>query len=473
MRQFLLATTLFFLFTNSTSAANGVIWFKPRLKASLLPRSYTVVFEGRTTPNTEIRVDSEKIIFVKGFNKLTPMTQLDLPASIVEYWRATKNAVEARVVTTKSCELKQGTSDSGKALLKIKTGNYLKVIKKLNSGWTVKGGNKEGFISANCAKPAEESFTQELFSEISTRSDKIGFFKLSLSLPFGLLQVPIIFSGAENKETLLLSASIEPKKIQLNVRTSPRPSADLIAEELKEFETYGADNSSDMLTPYGSISLSAFGGQRTYKQGTSSSDFEFSNSSGPGLAMDIVARSRRWGGQLHYELFPGKLASSSSLTLDKKTYSETMIMALAEYQSVRRENSFLFGVASHELPFLGSPTPSEVQLLSYSQHSMALGFLTYFFRKNASELSLQGVFTYPLSGTKLTSGDLKQKSGYTGSLNIKYARRWSDNFYYSGSLEYRMQNEEFQYTNPNGNIQYSNKQSLVKTLGFIGIGYLF
>lgn len=290
----------------------------------------------------------------------------------------------------------------------------------------------------------------------STDSDESGSFELSLKMPVGLLQVPVVVQKFREQQTFLLLFDIGEKSVKINAKVKRKPKkreAPVLAEKPKPPPPSVPSAHSEARSPAPSQNSNkdyfiSFGLGGTYQKlgqrQENVTDVAFQNLKTPSFNFQAGMDSNKMGIRFSYIDGPGAVTQAAApLFITNGNYHWTIAALEGLWRMGDRvkdnASKFRFGLQSQQIPFLSILQPSnEVIITNNSLLGISLGYGTTFGESDGWQTEVYFNYVYPVSyqSSTLNSFSLLPKLGLEGSVGVfKRRSKWTWGFYWLGQLQ--------------------------------------
>jgi hypothetical protein len=240
--------------------------------------------------------------------------------------------------------------------------NYTKVViyGKTSPGATL-SINKESVVTEN--PEFVEKFAKLAKGDIlQSAADQGGYFQMSLSLPQGLVQIPIVVTAEDKSMTYVISLQIEKGKVTASVPISKdEPEVAEWRDAAKKFaeKKYGlglplANKLSGLWASLG-VGINYQSLSQTLSGGT---ELKFQNINLPSVGVRMTWNQPRWLANFDYKYQPGTVSQvSAPFTASSSSYAWTSLTAEGgynlrnDYFGERSRFTLLAGCQFHQMPF--------------------------------------------------------------------------------------------------------------------------
>ncbi|MGZ3723253.1 MAG: hypothetical protein ACXVA9_10000 [Bdellovibrionales bacterium] len=220
--------------------------------------------------------------------------------------------------------------------------------------------------------------------ELQATSDDRGYFQLSITLPQGLVQIPVSFLYEEKTVTYVISLQVEKNKISISVPTVKDDT--YMAEtrdKLRKFvqKKYGlglplASNLKGLWLSFG-LGVSYQILSQNLNQDTALS---FTSSEFPSINARATWNQPKWLANFNYVYQPGKVSKVSApftLSNSKYTWSSYTFEGgynwLNDYFGERSRFTWLLGLQQHQMPFFQINYGNEIANQTLNLNTLSFG----------------------------------------------------------------------------------------------------
>jgi hypothetical protein len=277
---------------------------------------------------------------------------------------------------------------------------------------------------------------------LSSNADSEGYFQLTMSLPMGLVQVPIKFMDSDGNDTIyVVSLQVDKEKITASLPTQSDDAR--IARwraEIKQFaeKKYGIGVA--LAKKLKGIWFSIGAGitfQRHSQTLGSETDIKFQSLDLPSLGVRGVHAGEKWMFAGEYKYQPGRVSSiSRPFTMSDREFEWSTFSLEGgrnwknDYFGQRARFTYLLGVQNHQLPFFQVQAGNEIAIKKLVITNFSLG----------------GMFTLELTPRIWFETYMRYQLPYSSSLQTSASNVSIDpNFAFDGSVGMLFERRKNQY----------------------------
>jgi hypothetical protein len=266
------------------------------------------------------------------------------------------------------------------------------------------------------------------------KSNDRGLFKITIELPKGLVQVPILFNKYldTSGDPILLTFNVGETDVKLNVKISPRPVKNKIAQAPEVYPR----------SYFAGVALGYYNQTQTYTRADTEVPI-----TGFQLMSSISMRDENWGANAAFKFAPvttEKTIRGWNVVEDSASAFNLHTEALYRIVKSNRNFWFLGGLDYINLPLSTINSLLEVRLVEYSALRLRVGalFETYVNRWNFNA-SVSYLHPFYLS---VSTGELEYEPGYTLQAEGQVTYQFSDQWAAGGLATYEMSKFDYDFS---------------------------
>jgi hypothetical protein len=268
--------------------------------------------------------------------------------------------------------------------------------------------------------------------------DAGGYFQLSMTLPRGLVQVPIKILAPSGSETVyVVSLQVEKDKVTASLPIKPdEPTVADWRQEIKQFVEKKYGLGVVLAKQLKGLWLSIAGGfnYQSHSQTLgSSTTLGFQSLDFPSLGIKASQVGEKWIFSGEYKYQPGKVSKvSSPFTMSDREFEWSSFTLEGgrnwknDFFGPRSRFTYLFGLQHHQLPFFQIQTGNEVEIKTLVMTNLSMGAMFTFELNKRTWFESFMRYQVPYSaGLLATSSQVSvdPKFAFDGSLGILFERR--------------------------------------------------
>ncbi|MBT4761508.1 MAG: hypothetical protein HOO06_07420 [Bdellovibrionaceae bacterium] len=457
-----------------------VSWYFPLIKRNQKEEginkskdeSVAFVISGLTQPNVEVSVKYSEILVIEAKKKSTKAVDKD-------------KKVKKRLL--KNCHIYKTPKRRGRTKKGYRKGKRISVI-DYNKSWVLvfrKSG--VGYLRKSCftSKASYKTFFASNETQknklFQARSDVNGYFELFVTVPQGMIQIPVnLKSKTQGEQRMLISYEVHENLVVMLADGKVNPS-------FEGLSYYGQRNWSFNIGLNLGVDIQVYG--QTIDG--SSTEVSFTDTQGPSIGLNLDYIYKNFRASIIYMKADNLLdAIEGSLSVPDKNFPWNSVGFESGYnlsphlsRMVLMESKVeLHGLIAFEMmetPFL-TLSPSElVSIYGVRSDYVKLGLLTRIQPSNQLEYDFKFYIRQPLSHSiyKLSSSvdnhtlKMPAKMGFElyGGLNYYISK----SFYYGGNVNVKLNNSDYSYSNPGGTLTHDGERNYFDTQVNMMVGYKY